>query len=39
MMFGEFILNDDLFLKSFKNLEPKVFGFNFFQKARVFVEK
>jgi len=23
MMFGEFILNDDLFLKSFKNLELK----------------
>ncbi len=24
MMFGEFILNDDLFFKNFKNLEPKV---------------
>jgi hypothetical protein len=24
MMFGEFILNDDLFKKSFENLEPKV---------------
>jgi len=24
MMFGEFILNDDLLLKSFKNLEPEI---------------
>jgi hypothetical protein len=27
MMFRKFILNDDLFLRSFKNFEPKVFLF------------
>jgi hypothetical protein len=27
MMFEEFILNDNLFFKSFKNLEPEVLSF------------
>jgi hypothetical protein len=35
MMFGEFILNDDLFLKSSKTFNYKSFDFDFFQKARV----
>jgi len=34
MMFGDFILNDDLFLKSLKNLEQRSFDFEFFQKTK-----
>jgi hypothetical protein len=39
MMFGEFILNDDLFFKSFKKIEPKSFDFDFFQKTKAIVKK
>jgi hypothetical protein len=39
MMFGEFILNDYLFLKSFKTLNERSFDFEFFQKARVVIKK
>jgi hypothetical protein len=33
-MFGQFILKDDLFQKSFKNLELEVLYFDFFQKSQ-----
>jgi len=36
-MFEEFILNDNLFLKSFKNLNKRSFDFDFFQKARIVI--
>jgi len=39
MMFGEFILNDVLFLKSSKTLNLRSFDFEFFQKVRVIVKK
>jgi hypothetical protein len=39
MMFVDFILNDELFLKSFKNLEPKVLDFDFFQKVKTVIKK
>jgi len=39
MRFGDFILNDDLFLNSFKNLEQWSFDFEFFQKAKVVINK
>jgi hypothetical protein len=38
-MFEEFILNDDLFLKSFKSLNQRSFDFDFFQKVRIVVKK
>jgi hypothetical protein len=38
MMFEEFILNDDLFLKSFKTLNQRSFDFEFFQKATVILK-
>jgi hypothetical protein len=37
-MFKEFILNDDLFLKSFRNLELEVLYFEIFQKARAIIK-
>jgi hypothetical protein len=39
MMFGEFILNDDLFLKSFKIFERKSFDFDFIQKIKLSLKK
>jgi len=39
MMFGEFILNDDLFLKSLKTLNQRSFDFNFFQKSKAILRK
>jgi hypothetical protein len=39
MMFGEFILNDDLFLKYFKKFEPKSFDFQFFQNTKAIIKK
>jgi len=39
MMFGEFILNDDLFLKSLKTLNQRSFDFKFFQKSKAILRK
>ncbi len=39
MMFGKSILNDDLFLKSFKTLNQRSFDFESFQKVRVVIKK
>ncbi len=40
MMFGEFILNEDLFFKLFKKkLNQSSFDFEFFQTVRAIVEK
>jgi hypothetical protein len=39
MMFGRFILNDDLFLNLSKTLNQRSFDFGFFQKAKVVIKK